>query len=204
MFAYCGNNPVNRSDPSGEFALSLVGGLLAVLGVTAGVFIIAVNTTTPAGQKANSEIRKFIYRAASGVAATGSEFAKSFAKDYNIGKSNSRAKEKTTTKTAPSSPTLIYRYGGTNPGNFVPSLKDVATNSGLSFSTLPPPPGVKASVTTIEALNATGLVRACQDRPGHVRVDPVVGSLADWHTGGSEHPCTIAVKSVVVKWYGGN
>ena len=86
----------------------------------------------------------------------------------------------------------------------MPSERDVATNSGLSFSTFPPLPGRKASVTTIEALNATGVVRAYQDRPGHVRVDPVVGTLADWRAGGSEHPCTIAVKSVVVKWDGGN
>ena len=55
----------------------------------------------------------------------------------------------------------------------------------------------------IEALNATGIVRAYQDKPGHVRVDPVVGTLADWRAGGSEHICTIAVKSVSVKWYGG-
>ena len=76
----------------------------------------------------------------------------------------------------------------------------VATNSGLFFSTKPPRPGVEVSVTTIEVLNATGLVVAYQDRPGHVRVDPVVGNLASRQAGGVNHPCTIAVYSVVVKW----
>ena len=89
-----------------------------------------------------------------------------------------------------------------NPGNFVPSEKDVITNSGLSFSTIPPRPGQRAAVTTIEALNATGVVTAYIDKPGHVRVDPVMGTLADWRDGGSQHPCTIAVKSVVTKWGG--
>lgn len=67
-----------------------------------------------------------------------------------------------------------------NPGNFVPSERDVITNSGLSFSTIPPRPGKKAAMTTIGALNTTGIVRAYQDHPGHVRVDPVLGTLADW------------------------
>ena len=99
---------------------------------------------------------------------------------------------------------VIYRYGGTNPGNFVPSENDVITNTGLSFSTNPPRPGQQAAVTTIGALNSTGLVHAFQDRPGHVRVDPKFGTLSDWRDGGSSHPNTIAVKSVVVKWDGGN
>lgn len=31
---------------------------------------------------------------------------------------------------------VIYRYGGTNPGNLTPSQKD--SDTGLSFSTIPP------------------------------------------------------------------
>ena len=47
----------------------------------------------------------------------------------------------------------FYRYGGTNPGNLTPKAKDKYT--GLSFST---EPRLGAAMTTIEALNATGLV----------------------------------------------
>ena len=105
MFAYCGNNPVMYTDPSGElFGFAILGEiLLKGLAVTAGILIIAsvINAATPEGKRAGSEIGKSLYSAASSVAAAGSEFAKSFAKDYNVGKSNSRTKEKTITKTAP-------------------------------------------------------------------------------------------------------
>lgn len=65
---------------------------------------------------------------------------------------------------------VIYRYGGTNPGNLTP--KDETT--GLSFSTKP-----KAGVamTTIEALNATGIVYAIQDGSNYVSVRPVGATM---------------------------
>ena len=50
----------------------------------------------------------------------------------------------------------IYRYGGTTPGNLTPQKKDWDT--GHSFSTIPPRPGRAAAVTTINKLNATGVV----------------------------------------------
>ena len=55
-------------------------------------------------------------------------------------------------------------------------------------------------MTTIEALNATGIVYAVQDGPYHVSVYPVGGTIEDWHNAGSSSIWTAAVKSVVVKW----
>lgn len=102
-------------------------------------------------------------------------------------------------------PTWIYRYGGTNPGNLTPSQRDVdmfpITGKGLSFSTIPKP---GAAMTTIEALNATGVVYAVRDGVNHVSVFPVGGTLADWHNAGSLSVWTATIKSVVVKWVGGN
>ena len=95
---------------------------------------------------------------------------------------------------------IIYRYGGTNPGNFVPTKRDVATNTGLSFSTIPRP---GAAMTTIGALNATGVVSAVQDSPTHVSVRPIGGTIKEWNEEGSSSIWTQAVKSVVVKWDGG-
>ena len=95
--------------------------------------------------------------------------------------------------------TVIYRYGGTNPGNFVPRLVDVKKNSGLSFSTIPRP---GAAMTTIEALNATGFVYAEQNGTTHVSVYPIGGTLEEWHRQGTSSRWTQAIKSVVVK-YGG-
>ena len=194
MFAYCLNNPINCTDPSGKLAVtatvagSAIGFVLlelgkALLGLLAGYLIADTLVNNPPASPSISIPENT--------------------------KPETDEKEKDIAPTIPKNPpkkkqTVIYRYGKMNPGNFVPSDSDVSTNSGLSFSTIPPRPGQKASVTTIEALNATGIVTAYQDRPGHVRVDPVFGTLADWRAGGSTHPCTIAVKSVVVKWDGGS
>ena len=198
LFAYCGNNPTNNHDTSGEryerdagcFCGSWVSSepnitrsypsAVGTVFMVATTIAVAQGLSTPAMRQEMFALRR-----------------------YN--REQAKAKEKSeVTPAPPPTQTVIYRYGGTNPGNFVPSPRDVANNSGLSFLTTPPLPGEKAAVTTIEALNATGVVRAYQDKPGHVRVDPVIGTLTDWRAGGSEHPCTIAVKSVVVKWDGGN
>ena len=63
---------------------------------------------------------------------------------------------------------------------------------------------IKAVVTTVEALNATGVVIAIRDKPNHVSVipAPAVGTLQEWIDTGSSHICTQAVKGVVVKWDG--
>jgi len=95
--------------------------------------------------------------------------------------------------------TVVYRYGGTNPGNLTPRK----TDTGLSFSLVPPPPGKGAAVTTIGALNATGLVQATRDGVTHVSVTPVGVSVQDWIDAGNSSIWTAAVKSVVVKWDGG-
>ena len=94
----------------------------------------------------------------------------------------------------------IYRYGGTNPGNLTPKDKDKDT--GLSFSTIPPRSG-SAAVTTINKLNATGVVFAEQDGPTHVKVLPVGVPLQTWIEAGSNSIWTRAVKNIVVKWDGG-
>ncbi len=93
--------------------------------------------------------------------------------------------------------TIIYRYGGTNPGNLTPKAKDKYT--GLSFSTVPMS---GAAMTTIEALNATGLVYAVRDGATHVSVRPIGGTMEDWINAGSTSIWTQAVKSVVIKYVG--
>lgn len=57
-------------------------------------------------------------------------------------------------------------------------------------------------MTTIEALNATGLVYAVPDGVTYVSVRPVGGTMDDWINEGSGSIWTQAVKSVVVKWDG--
>ena len=90
----------------------------------------------------------------------------------------------------------IYRHDGTNPGNLVPSKKDVILNSGLSFSTVPMP---NSWQTTIEQINATGVLFAIQDKPTHVSVYPIGGTISDWRLAGSYSIWTRALISVSVK-----
>ncbi len=78
--------------------------------------------------------------------------------------------EKEETSLNQTTPIYIFRYGGTNPGNLTPKARDAT--SGLSFSTIPQ---AGAAVTTIEAINATGVLHAVQDGVTHVTVYPVGG-----------------------------
>ena len=183
MFAYCGNNPVIRHDPTGQF------------GLTATIFGIAIWKIGVA--VAGLAITYFAVRTIVSNIPTSSVF--SWAKTTPRGKSN----EKENAKAVPKQQwegTTIYRYGKTNPGNLTPKQKDATT--GLSFSTIPPPPGVPAAVTTLEALNATGVVVAIQDSPTHVSVRPVGASVQAWIDAGPSSVWTLAVKTVVIKWDG--
>ena len=190
MFAYCNNNPVMYRDDLGTnpYVLTAIGvGTLAFL---AAVGIGTIFTSQQTGTAPSLSLPSFDDMRTR-IRILGALLSQ-------IGEKEETKEEVTTAP--PTSSTVIYRYGKTEPEKFIPSSEDVAKNSGLSFSTRPPRPGVEASVTTIEALNATGVVKAYEDHPGHVRVDPVAGTLAEWHSGGTEHPCTIAVYSAVVKW----
>ena len=185
MFAYCLNNPVNMSDPTGEFAISATLGGIALWKI--GVAIVGLVGT-------------FIL--ADTIAKNPPDFPSiSLPKIESKPKSDSKEKDiaPAIPKDPPKKETVIYRYGGTNPGNLTPKEKD--KGSGLSFSTVPMP---GAAVTTIEALNATGVVYAVQDGPTHVSVRPVGATMEDWINAGSSSVWTQAVKSVVVKWDGGN
>ena len=183
MFAYCGNNPVIRHDPTGQF------------GLTATIFGIAIWKIGVA--VAGLAITYFAVRTIVRNIPTSSVFswAKTTPREKSNEKENARAVPKQQWEG-----TTIYRYGKTNPGNLTPKQKDATT--GLSFSTIPPPPGVPAAVTTLESLNATGVVVAIQDSPTHVSVRPVGASVQVWIDAGPSSVWTLAVKTVVIKWDG--
>ena len=86
--------------------------------------------------------------------------------------------------------------GRENPSNLTPRPKDFST--GLSFSTKRSTSGPNVA-TTIEAINATGVLRAIQDRPGHIAVLPMGGTVQDWHNAGPNSRWTQALRSVVVR-----
>lgn len=94
--------------------------------------------------------------------------------------------------------TTIYRYGyaETGPKKLVPTQNDLqsADKSGLSFSTKLKP---GAAMTTIEAVNATGVLYAVQDGAHHVSVYPIGATLAEWYAAGYTSKWTQALVDIV-------
>jgi len=205
MYVYCGNNPINRVDSTGQFwneAWEFIKTAVSEIGNT-------IQQLAPAyagcggAALADGPLPVGDVIAISGIAAltvVGVSYGIYQTVQKQISKSKTDEKTVAITEPLPSS-TVIYRYGGTNPGNFVPSKNDVMFNAGLSFSTIPKE---GAAVTTIEALNATGVVYAVKDGPTHVSVYPVGGTIAQWRSLGASSIWTQAIKSVVIKWDGEN
>ena len=184
LYAYCVANPIRYIDKTGAAAevaaaaVAAVGSIIVEAAAYAFLITAAVVATVNCIDAVSTAI---------------------FSRTAPIEEEKVVAKEKVTEKqTISSQTTKIYRYGSTNPGNFTPKEKDSFT--GLSFLLTPPASG-SYSVTTIEAINATGGLIAIQDGPNHVSVipSPAMGTLQDWIETGTSHPCTAIVRSVVVK-----
>ena len=72
---------------------------------------------------------------------------------------------------------IIYRYGSGNATNLTP--RDIDIN-GLSYTTVMPTSG-PFTVTSIQTINATGVLTAVIDGNNHVSVKPVNSdALKDW------------------------
>ena len=93
-----------------------------------------------------------------------------------------------------SSGTTIFRFNCTNPKNLMPSNKDVQNNSPMSFSTTYKP---GSAMTTIEALNASGVLYAVYDGGTHVSVYPIGGTIAEWRIMGVNSVWTQTLISMV-------
>lgn len=171
MFACCGNNTVCRIDSKGNSWRGIAASVSSVIVASVAVGTIATGIGVYATSKAISN-SKITYSSTTITSYT------------------RNTRNETTT---------IYRYGGNNPGNFVTSSRDVETNTGLSFSTVPRP---GAAMTTIEELNATGVVYAYQDSLTHITVKPIGGIIAEWRNQGTSSVWTKTIKSLVVKWDG--
>lgn len=76
-------------------------------------------------------------------------------------------------------PTLIYRWGSGTYKNLTP--RPGKDTTGISYSLVPPIDGSKYTTTTIESINATGVLLAVQDSPNHVSVFPVdMSTMDEW------------------------
>ena len=184
MFAYCNNNPVNRDDYSGEgsrqllsFANWLYAGVAALIALMIPETVKVPTTSLP---KSPAE---FLPQLKHNVRA----------------KKDSKAKElaPVRTKDLPND-TIVYRYHSSKTENLSPRPK--IDYDGLSFSTKPPRIGVSAVFTTIEEINATGILTAIADGGSHVVVIPTNGTVQQWMDQGDNSLWTKVLSSLVIEW----
>ena len=205
MFAYCENNPVNRADPSGHswfYVLVACAAVVVVcaLAVVAAPVLAVAGVVTSVSAVATGAFGLATVAAGVGAVAAGMSIAESIPKSKTA--SRSKAKEKDITTTKPKSATPIYRYYSSKTENLAPRPgKDY---DGLSFSTIPPRPGISAVVTTIEEINATGILMAMPTGGSHVTVIPTNGSVLQWMSQGQSSMWSQTLSAIVIEWDGVN
>lgn len=80
----------------------------------------------------------------------------------------------------------------------MPSKADEESKTGLSFSTIP---RYRSVMTTVNTINATGVLVAVKDGANHYSIYPGV-TIKQWRDAGSTSIWTQTLKSIVVKWDG--
>lgn len=166
MFAYCGNNPVMGYDPSGTYCVRLADDMTMSL-INLSFAIACIGTGYLAWTSATGKLSR---------SSTSFPIADIDVIDVvkPVRRSKNRevaiADEAEKTATPPKTSTVIYRYYATKNTNLVP--RNDIDDDGLSFSLVPPKPGVPYVLTTIEQVNATGILLAINDRGVHVTIIP--------------------------------
>ena len=175
LYAYCMSNSVMYSDSTGNVAAAISAAVISFV-CAAG---ISINTAIIV-DKVIEEVDVAPYPVA---------IPKVTEKEAEA--------EKDKVETAPpATKRYIYRYGGTDLNNLVPTERDVKTNTGLSFSTVYRPGSAK---TSIEELNSTGVIYAVQDGATHVSVYPVGATIKEWYDVGPSSIWTTTLKSKVTQ-----
>ena len=179
-------NPVNFTDPSGLFAIPFpIIPSLATLAKKVAAAIAATAAGAAATDYAIHGSNSAVGQAATGLSNTfGSITApnpvvQNRATSIATSTTTTQARNQPIAISRPNNPsgTLIFRMGSGNATNMTPRPVD---STGLSFQLTRPTSGA-FTVTTIEAVNATGVLRAVKDGPNHVSVvptDPLM--MLDW------------------------
>ena len=206
MFAYCGNNPVNRVDPTGqfwteiwEFVETAVTEIGKAMGVMSPAYAECGKAAVADGPLPFGDIAAVAGAALLTVGAIGyGIYQAAQAPAISIPK----AEEKVEAIPAPPpTPTVIYRYYSSKTENLSP--RPGIDYDGLSFSTKPPRPGVPAVLTTIEQVNATGILTAFPTGGTHVTVIPTNGTVNQWMSQGQSSIWSQTLSLIVVEWDGG-
>ncbi len=194
MFAYCGNNPVTLLDDTGHL-FDWIGDAWDWLKDTASHIEEKICDVADEGWNCLCTVSgNCLYLVGDVASLVGwSDFAsyEYWWADFwlDMGGANDTGEN--------SSQTIIYRYYSTKSSNLVP--RTGIDYDGLSFSTVPPSkrqyPAVK---TTIEAINATGVLTVVQNG-SHVSVVPVNGTVSEWMNQGESSDWTQILSSIVIE-----
>jgi RHS repeat-associated protein len=198
VFSYCHQNPVNKYDLDGTTDITATAQLNLPLSVPA----LAPWLSNPITAALAIGFYILLQPAAT---ANSDAYAIPGYNDGLVATSYSKEQVKEETQTLDIAPALpkqendlvIYRYGGIDPKNLVPTKDDVNAGDGLSFSTKPRD---DSAMTTIGAVNATGILVAVHDKPRHVSVRPRFATLKMWWEIGVTSPFTLALKAIVVHY----
>ena len=206
MYAYCGNDPVNRVDYTGqvwsaiwEFAKTAVTEIGKAMGLMSPAYAGCGGAAVADGPLPFGDI----------IAAAGAALLTVGAIGYGIYQATQapaisipKAEEKAETMVGPMpTPTIIYRYYSSKNENLSP--RQGVDYDGLSFSTKPPRLGVSAVITTIEQVNATGILTAIPTGGTHITVMPTNGTVIQWMEQGQSSIWSQTLSMIVVEWDGG-
>jgi len=208
MFAYCGNNPVNCSDPSGQFwssvwnyAKTVITEIGKAMSALAPAYAACGGLALLDGPAPFGDLLGVAGTALFSIGAVGVGVEQA-TRIYEKTKTKEKAKEKVAAITSEPSSTVIYRYYASKTENLSPRPK--IDYDGLSFSTKPPRSGVSAVVTTIESVNATGILTAIPDGGAHVTIVPTNGTVNQWMDQGQSSIWSQTLAGIVIEWDGGN
>ena len=205
LFAYCGNNPVNRVDYGGnffaefcEFGKNVVSEIYSAMQSYAPAYSTCQEICMADGPSPVLDVVGLSGMALITLGAVGYGIYTAATAPAPIAIPEIKLEVKEKDGVLPGKPlTRIYRYHASKTDNLAPR-KD-RDYDGLSFSLKPPHPGIPSVMTTVEQVNATGILKVTLDGGTHVTIKPSNGTVRQWMDQGQDSIWTQALSTVVIE-----
>ena len=210
MYNYAGNTPVKYVDPNGNIVIPAVAIYYFAVFAATTVELYLLSPSGQQGIQAASEALSYGIKSVNqavlnaivpikvgSVAIGGCVDLYNYVSSKIDSGSVARAKENNNKE-----PTVIYRTESGNGTNLTPRTPNDST--GLSYS-LTKPSSTPYTVTTMKAVNTTGVLSAVKDGPNHVTVIPTdMSKMPEWqatreHANENPHVYTKILQSISLK-----